>query len=136
MDQVDDLTRQRIRDWQARRLEIKDQMASHPERILELSKVLDQMEEEHERILGEATPAADTAAAVDQAPGLDFRLSVSARNAQDLRKLLEMALHELDSALAAEARCEDDARRVYPGGMSGSLGAYAYELEANPDTSE
>ncbi|MDF0734301.1 hypothetical protein P0Y43_26800 [Pseudomonas entomophila] len=129
MDQVDDHTRQRIRDWQARRLEIKDLMAAHPERVLELSKVLDAMEEEHERILGEAVSVEATIEA--PADGLDFRLSLSARNAQDLRKLLEMALHELDGALAADAQAEEDGPRVYPGGMSGSLGAYAYELESN-----
>lgn len=129
MEPVDELTRQRIREWQLRRLEIKDQMASQPERVLELSRVLDEMEEEHERILEEATPAPEEPEA--QADGLDFRLSLSARNAQDLRKLLEMALHELDGALAADAQAQGEGKRVYPGGMSGSLGAYAFELESN-----
>lgn len=135
MDQVDDLTRQRIRDWQARRLLIKDQMAAEPERVLELSRLLDQMEEEHERILGEATQVtAEAPQAPDTAPvpGLDFRLSISARNAADLRQLLSLALHELDGALLAQAGAEQGARHVYPGGMSGSLGTYAYELDANP----
>lgn len=63
MEHVDDLTRHKIREWQLRRLEIKDQMAASPERVLELSQVLDQMEEEHERILAEATPPAPVAAA-------------------------------------------------------------------------
>ncbi|MDO7902943.1 hypothetical protein ACE1YR_12965 [Pseudomonas sp. K1(2024)] len=135
MDQVDDLTRQRIRDWQARRLQIKDEMASHPERTLELSTLLDQMEDEHARILGEATPLAtqpETPEEAEPAPDLALRLSVSARSAADLRKLLELALHELDGALAAQAAASADSLRRYPGGMSGSLGTYAYELQATP----
>lgn len=104
-------------------------MAAHPERVLELSKVLDEMEEEHERILGEASPGEHAAEAV--ADGLEYRLSLSAHNAQDLPKLLELALHELDGLLAADAQAAEQGPRVYPGGMSGSLGAYAYELESN-----
>lgn len=119
MDHVDDLTH-KIREWQLRRLEIKDQMACHPERVLELSRVLDQMEEEHERILGEGSSA-------PQAPAVPARmtlqLSVSADSARNLRKLLELALHELDDALDAEQA--GDART---GDMSGSLGAYRFEL--------
>ncbi|QXH58218.1 hypothetical protein [Pseudomonas maumuensis] len=118
MEHVDDLTRQKIREWQMRRLDIKDQMAANPERVLELSQVLDQMEEEHERILEEATsPVAMKADAVA------LELQVSARSVRDLRKLLELALHELDGVLDAP-----QAGVSYPGDMAGSLGAYRFEL--------
>ncbi|MBA6065372.1 hypothetical protein [Pseudomonas mosselii] len=131
MEHVDDLTRQKIREWQLRRLEIKDQMAASPERVLELSQVLDQMEEEHERILEAAVvPVAVTA----DAAAFELQVQVSAQSVRDLRKLLELALHELDGVL--------DAPRVgvsYPGDMSGSLGAYRFELvvgqAAEPDKS-
>ncbi|MCO7516876.1 hypothetical protein NJF44_18995 [Pseudomonas guariconensis] len=143
MDQVDEQTRQRIREWQLRRLEIKNEMAAHPEKVLELTKVLDQMEEEHERILSEASLASDAPSDKPEGAlldGLDFQLRVSASNARDLRKLLEMALHELDGLLEADARQVpvDGRGRVYPGGMSGSLGAYEYALEVagDPETSK
>ncbi|MDH0300226.1 MULTISPECIES: hypothetical protein [unclassified Pseudomonas] len=120
MEHVDDLTRQKIREWQLRRLDIKDQMAANPERVLELSQVLDQMEEEHERILEEATPPA-AVAAVDAA--LALHLEVSAGSVRDLRKLLELALHELDGVLD-----EPQPGTRHPGDMAGSLGAYRFEL--------
>ncbi|PYC12926.1 hypothetical protein [Pseudomonas mosselii] len=120
MEHVDDLTRQKIREWQMRRLEIKDQMAASPERVLELSQVLDQMEEEHERILEEAAvPVAVTA----DAAAFELQVQVSARSVRDLRKLLELALHELDGVLDAP-----QAGVSYPGDMAGSLGAYRFEL--------
>lgn len=118
MEHVDDLTRQKIREWQLRRLEIKDQMAASPERVLELSQVLDQMEEEHERILEEA--AAPVAVKAD---AVALELQVSARSVRDLRKLLELALHELDGVLDAP-----QAGVSYPGDMAGSLGAYRFDL--------
>ncbi|CRI58230.1 hypothetical protein [Pseudomonas sp. CCOS 191] len=118
MEHVDDLTRQKIREWQMRRLEIKDQMAASPERVLELSQVLDQMEEEHERILEEA--AAPVAVKAD---AVALELQVSARSVRDLRKLLELALHELDGVLDAP-----QADVSHPGDMSGSLGAYRFDL--------
>ena len=126
MEHVDELTRQKIREWQLRRLEIKDQMAAQPERVLELSQVLDQMEEEHERILEEATPPASV---TPSAAPLELHLQVSAKNARDLRKLLELALHELDGALAEPrpgSQCAD---------MAGSLGAYRFTLSAEPGES-
>jgi hypothetical protein len=101
-----------------RRLEIKDQMANEPERVLELSKVLDQMEEEHERILAEATPPAPAPAAA-----FALRLEVSASNRRDLRKLLELALHELDSVLDAPGT-----NPGHTGNMSGLLGDYQLQL--------
>jgi hypothetical protein len=118
VEHVDDLTRQKIREWQMRRLEIKDQMAASPERVLELSQVLDQMEEEHERILEEAAPPATV-----KADTVALELQVSARSVRDLRKLLELALHELDDMLDAP-----QAGGSYPGDMAGSLGAYRFEL--------
>ncbi|MDF9755918.1 hypothetical protein ACVWY1_002240 [Pseudomonas sp. TE6288] len=118
MEHVDDLTRQKIREWQLRRLEIKDQMAASPERVLELSQVLDQMEEEHERILEEAA-----APVAGKAGTAALELQVSARSVRDLRKLLELALHELDGVLDAP-----QAGVSYPGDMAGSLGAYRFEL--------
>lgn len=118
MEHVDDLTRQKIREWQMRRLEIKDQMAASPERVLELSQVLDQMEEEHEHILEEAAPPATV-----KADTVALELQVSARSVRDLRKLLELALHELDDMLDAP-----QAGGSYPGDMAGSLGAYRFEL--------
>lgn len=126
MEHVDEITRHKIREWQLRRLEIKDQMIAQPERVLELSQVLDQMEEEHERILGEAAPLP-----VETKPTLELQLNVSASNPRDLRKLLELALHELDGALDEQAPGAS-----YPGEMSGSLGAYRFELLVGqgPDT--
>ncbi|WP_225935803.1 hypothetical protein [Pseudomonas fakonensis] len=129
VEHVDELTRQKIREWQARRLEIKDQMASQPERVLELSRVLDQMEDEHEQILAEAVPPAPAPAVA----ALELQLSVSAANRRDLRKLLELALHELDGVLDEP---ETDGRHA--GDMAGSLGAYRFELAigeppANPE---
>lgn len=129
VEHVDELTRQKIREWQARRLEIKDQMASQPERVLELSRVLDQMEDEHEQILAEAVPPAPAPVAA----ALELQLSVSAANRRDLRKLLELALHELDGALD---KPETDSR--HSGDMAGSLGSYRFELAvgeppANPE---
>jgi hypothetical protein len=118
VEHVDALTRQKIREWQVRRLEIKDQMANEPERVLELSKVLDQMEEEHERILAEATPPAPAPAAA-----FALRLEVSASNRRDLRKLLELALHELDSVLDAPGT-----NPGHTGNMSGLLGDYQLQL--------
>lgn len=120
MEHVDDLTRQKIREWQMRRLEIKDQMAASPERVLELSQVLDQMEEEHESILAEAVPPVPVA--VTQAL-LELSLNVSAGSVRDLRKLLELALHELDGVLD-----EPQPGASHAGCMAGSLGAYQFEL--------
>ncbi|MDF9620220.1 hypothetical protein P5705_21440 [Pseudomonas entomophila] len=120
MEHVDEITRHKIREWQMRRLEIKDQMIAHPERVLELSRVLDQMEEEHERILEQATRPASVTIPDTR---LQLQLQVSAKSVHDLRKLLELALHELDGVLD-----ESPSGSTCPGGMSGSLGAYQFEL--------
>ena len=128
MDHVDEQTRHKIREWQMRRLEIKDLMATHPERVLELSQVLDQMEEEHERILAQAEVVASDEPSVTPG-GFDLQLRVSAHNAQHLRKLLEMALYELDGVIEADREGAQGEGRAYPGGMSGSLGTYEYALQ-------
>ncbi|HGY9625237.1 hypothetical protein ODI84_01555 [Pseudomonas putida] len=129
MDHIDDQTRHKIREWQVRRLEIKDLMAAHPERVLELTKVLDQMEEEHERILGEAEVVSSDKPVVTSPGGFELQLRVSAGNARHLRKLLEMALYELDGVIEADGEAGAGQAREYPGGMSGSLGAYEYALQ-------
>jgi hypothetical protein len=82
------------------------------------------MEEEHERILGEAEVIANTDQGVVAQGALGFELKVSAGSARDLRKLLEMAIYELDGTLEAGL----PEARSYPGGMSGSLGTYEYTL--------
>ncbi|MBA1192603.1 hypothetical protein G7007_06975 [Pseudomonas entomophila] len=141
MDQVDPLIAERIREWQARRLAIKDQMQASPERTLELSWVLDEMDEEHERILHAAqgsTPTADVPDPVEPAqaspplskpaPGqgrhrLDLRLDVSAANVDDLRALIQTALHELDGKLGGATG------HSLTGRMGGTLGDYRFELQ-------
>ncbi len=131
MDEVDDLTREKLREWQMRRLGIKDQMQDHPEKILELSRVLDLMDEEHEQILSEATrrgggsaPLQAESAADD---GLALQLSAKAQTPEDLRKLLHIALYELDGLLGRQDPPQG-APASYAGGMSGTLGEYRFEL--------
>ncbi|MFR0674587.1 hypothetical protein ACLUUI_14190 [Enterobacterales bacterium AW_CKDN230030176-1A_HGKHYDSX7] len=141
MDQVDPLIAERIREWQARRLAIKDQMQASPERTLELSWVLDEMDEEHERILqaaqGDVPPTAvpDPVEPViapplrdDPAPDpgrqrLDLRLEVSAANVDDLRTLIQTALHELDGKLGGATG------HSLTGQMGGTLGDYRFDLQ-------
>lgn len=160
MDEVDPLIQSRLRDWQARRLAIKDQMQASPERTLEWSWLLDQMDEEHEQILqaarsggpddesreeapavrSTATLHADVPASrsttddVQAPPGsvvsrqLQLRLSLTAASASDLRKLLELAVHELDGKLVEPAGLGDlPGRRE--GHMAGSLGDYRFQLD-------
>lgn len=140
MDQVDPLIAERIREWQARRLAIKDQMQASPERTLELSWVLDEMDEEHERILqaqGDAPPM-DVPGPVESVPApplsdepapgpgrqrFDLRLDVSAATVDDLRALIQTALHELDG------RLHDAEAHALTGKMGGTLGDYRFELE-------
>ena len=122
MDQVDDLTKQRLREWQLRRLEIKDRMANEPERTWELTQVLDAMEDEHAQILGEASHA-------PQPDGLAIQLSATAATAEDLRRLLQLALHELDGLLARDDGSSQASPRAQGGQMSGSLGRYTFELD-------
>ncbi|WP_232918150.1 hypothetical protein [Pseudomonas syringae] len=142
---MDDLTREKIREWQIRRLEIKDQMQLHPEKTLELSRVLDLMDDEHAAILnGLATTQAKERPTFDRiappghslrhVPGrFDLQLHVAAQSPEDLGKLLEIAVYELQkqiNAKGAELTGED---RRFPGGMSGTLGDYHFELRLNDE---
>lgn len=145
MGEMDNLTREKIREWQIRRLGIKDQMQLHPEKTLELSRVLDLMDDEHAAILGgvainqaEERPTFDRTALPEQSlhhvPGrFDLQLHVAAQNPEDLSKLLEIAVYELQkqiNAKGAEVTGED---RRFPGAMSGTLGDYHFELRFNDE---
>jgi len=144
---MDNVTREKIREWQIRRLEIKDQMQLHPEKTLELSRVLDLMDDEHAAILGgaainqvEERPTFDRAASPEHplrhVPGrFDLQLHVAAHSPEDLSKLLEIAVYELQKLInvkGAEVTGED---RRYPGGMSGTLGDYHFELQVSEEDS-
>jgi hypothetical protein len=141
--EIDDLTREKLREWQMRRLEVKTQMQDQPERTLELSRVLDLMDEEHAAILAASTvfnaaeEAAQPAAVQDQ-PALaesvagqyDLQLQATAQNPEHLRKLLEMALYEVQAQIDAGAVASGTERR----GMSGTLGGYSFELRISPES--
>ncbi|AZE79958.1 hypothetical protein [Pseudomonas synxantha] len=139
VEKVDDLTREKLREWQMRRLEIKDRIQSHPEQTLELSRVLDLMDDEHAEILSRS----ESVRIVDLAPNLPMagedallplkaayklELNVSAHNAEDLRRLLDMAVYELQQRIEAKKPFVASEQRRQPGGMSGSLGDYHFEL--------
>lgn len=143
MGEIDDLTREKLREWQMRRLEVKAQMQDQPERTLELSRVLDLMDEEHAAILAASTVfnAAEEAAqplAVQDQPALaesvagqyDLQLHASAQNPEHLRKLLEMALYEVQAQIDAGPLASGADRR----GMSGTLGGYSFELRISPES--
>lgn len=130
MEEVDPLTKERLREWQVRRLAIKDQMQDHPEKTLELSRVLDLMDDEHEQILHEARRQGPNPSEQHPAShGVNLQLNATAASVQDLRKLLELALHELDGLL--EQPDQSGSR-----GMAGTLGEYRFELalDAEPVT--
>lgn len=130
MEEVDPLTKERLREWQLRRLAIKDQMQEHPEKTLELSRVLDLMDDEHEQILHEARRQdTDTREQHPASHGVNLQINATAATTQDLRKLLELALHELDGLL--EQPGQSSSR-----GMAGTLGEYRFELalDAEPVT--
>ncbi|MFJ4607376.1 hypothetical protein [Pseudomonas atacamensis] len=144
MGEIDDLTREKLREWQMRRLEVKTQMQDQPERTLELSRVLDLMDEEHAAILAASTvfnAAEETAQplAVQDQPVItesvagqyDLQLHASAQNPEHLRKLLEMALYEVQAQIDAGAMASGTERR----GMSGTLGGYSFELRISPEAS-
>ena len=128
MGEIDDQTREKLREWQFRRLEIKDQMQSHPEKVLELSRVLDLMDDEHAAILSAAAatpPQAAPAPAPTPPPPivsqLTLQLQVAAASPENLLRLLDMAVHELRGQIEANGAAGT-------GGMSGSLGDYHFEL--------
>jgi len=141
--EIDDLTREKLREWQMRRLEVKTQMQDQPERTLELSRVLDLMDEEHAAILAASTvfnAAEETAQplAVQDQPVItesgagqyDLQLHASAQNPEHLRKLLEMALYEVQAQIDAAAVASGTERR----GMSGTLGGYSFELRISRES--
>lgn len=141
MGEIDDLTREKLREWQMRRLEVKAQMQDQPDRTLELSRVLDLMDEEHAAILAASTvfnaaeEAAQPVAVQDQpvitesvAGQYDLQLHASAQNPEHLRKLLEMALYEVQAQIEAGPLAAGADRR----GMSGTLGGYSFELRIGP----
>ena len=143
MGEIDDLTREKLREWQMRRLEVKTQMQDQPERTLELSRVLDLMDEEHAAILAASTvfnAAEETAQplAVQDQPVItesvagqyDLQLHASAQNPEHLRKLLEMALYEVQAQIEAGPLAAGADRR----GMSGTLGGYSFELRISRES--
>ena len=131
MEKVDDLTREKLREWQMRRLEIKDRIQSHPEQTLELSRVLDLMDDEHAEILSQAEMIRSADVADEPTPppltgAYTLQLNVTAQSAEDLRRLLDMAVFELQQQVNAMAAMADAGPQC--GGMSGSLGEYRFEL--------
>ncbi|ETK21602.1 hypothetical protein H096_18138 [Pseudomonas sp. FH1] len=137
VEKVDDLTREKLREWQMRRLEIKDRIQSHPEQTLELSRVLDLMDDEHAEILSQAEMIRTGEVANESAPPADpaappltgaytLQLNVAAQSAEDLRRLLDMAVFELQQQVTAMVTTADAG--PHWGGMSGSLGEYRFEL--------
>lgn len=138
MEKVDDLTREKLREWQMRRLQIKDRIQSHPEQTLELSKVLDLMDDEHAEILSQAEMIRAADVNDDPVPGAEqaappltgactLQLNVAAQSVEDLRRLLDMAVFELQQQINAMAPAAQASR----GGMSGSLGEYRFELNGH-----
>ena len=149
--ETDNLTRGKLREWQARRLQIKDQMQLHPERTLELSRVLDLMDDEHVVILGGSTGNQDEGAIQQEANSartatpaplshptvgrLELQLHVTAQSPADLHRLLEMAVNELQGCIDAKGTELAGERRNYPGGMSGTLGSYEFDIGINGEDS-
>jgi hypothetical protein len=138
VEKVDDLTREKLREWQMRRLQIKDRIQSHPEQTLELSKVLDLMDDEHAEILSQAEMIRAADVNDDPVPGAEqaappltgvctLQLSVAAQSVEDLRRLLDMAVFELQQQINAMVPVAQASR----GGMSGSLGEYRFELNGH-----
>ena len=141
MEKVDDLTREKLREWQMRRLEIKDRIQAHPEQTLALSKVLDLMDEEHAQIMSAAqfirTAEPSPEPSIDQLPSVtatyQLHLNVSAHSAEDLQRLLDMAVHELQRQIEVAGASASTEPRRYPGGMTGSLGGYQFEVGVGQD---
>ncbi|XHF32915.1 hypothetical protein OXH62_26860 [Pseudomonas chlororaphis] len=148
---MDNSTQAKIRDWQLRRLEIKEQMQLHPEKTLELSRVLDLMDEEHAAILSGAAaskrvdePQQDMSLdpIVNSQPSIhmvaekcDLQLRVTAENPENLIRLLEMATCELKGKIGAEGASVGKGSGRYPGEMSGTFGGYRFELRINDEVS-
>ncbi|MFP3515027.1 hypothetical protein SB766_02285 [Pseudomonas sp. SIMBA_077] len=144
MGEINKLTEDKLREWQIRRMDVKDQMVAYPEKTLELSKMLDLMDDEHAAILGEgADNRAQVSCSQDHAEDdcvpagplhqpvngrFDLQLRVSASSPEDLRRLLDMAVFELQSKIDAQGAGEIGAYDRCLGRMSGSLGDYHFEL--------
>lgn len=151
MVETDNLTRGKLREWQARRLQIKDQMQLHPERTLELSRVLDLMDDEHAAILSASTgnqvegenlreatfdrTATPAHLSHPTAGRFELQLHVTAQNPADLRRVLEIAVYELQGCIDAKGTELAGERRNYPGGMSGTLGSYEFDIGINGEDS-
>ena len=148
---MDNSTQAKIRDWQLRRLEIKEQMQLHPEKTLELSRVLDLMDEEHAAILSGATgsrledeprqdmspdPILNSRSSIHAvAEQCDLQLRVTAESPENLLRLLEMAVYELRGKVGAEGASVGKESGSYPGEMSGTFGGYRFELRINDEVS-
>jgi len=143
--EMDDLTREKIREWQFRRLEIKDRMQAHPEQTLELSRVLDLMDEEHAAIIGGSTGsdvdsgetpycAPITDQTLSRGRGeFDLQLRVAANSPEDLSRLLEIAVYELQAQIRTNGTELTHGERIYPGSMSGTLGDYDFEFRVSDE---
>jgi hypothetical protein len=149
VDELDDVTRARVREWQLRRIEIKDRMQAEPERTLELSRLLDAMDDEHAQIMAEAAQGKAQAAGVLPEPVasiqsalrpgadvVDLQLSVSANNLEDLRRLLEMAIYEAQVQIDCQLAAPAGESGRYPGSMAGTLGHYRFELGINAQATD
>nr|WP_225919884.1 hypothetical protein [Pseudomonas khorasanensis] len=127
-------------------MEVKAQMQDQPERTLELSRVLDLMDDEHAAILAASTAfnadeEAEQPDPVEPQPAIveresasvvgkyDLQLQATAQSPEHLRKLLEMAIYEVQAQIDAGAVTRGADRR----GMSGTLGDYSFELRINPE---
>ncbi|MFJ2487852.1 hypothetical protein [Pseudomonas sp. NPDC087639] len=148
---MDNSTQAKIRAWQLRRLEIKEQMQLHPEKTLELSGVLDLMDEEHAAILVGATvskvdddpqqdmsldPLPNSQPSIHTVAGqFDLQLRVTAENPGNMLRLLEMAVYELQGKISVEGASVGMGDGSYPGAMSGTLGGYRFELRINDEVS-
>lgn len=145
MSEIDSLTREKIREWQIRRLGIKEQMQLHPSRALEFSRVLDLMDEEHAEILSGSNRDqyrdanrqennSSLAVAVESflpsaSRKLDLQLHLSAKSPAGLCRLLEMAVLELKYCIdRTEVEPSSECSKC-PGGMSGTLGSYEFVLD-------
>ncbi|WP_419735652.1 hypothetical protein [Pseudomonas sp. COR18] len=141
------MIQEKLRDWQIRRLEVKERMHAHPEQTLELSRVLDLMDEEHAAILAgsasnQVQHTAQTDLANDRAVPVEhsshsvagtfeLQLHVAAANPDHFLKLLEMAVHELQGQINAQRTVSAGQRSRNSGDMSGTLGSYHFELDVS-----
>ncbi|MGC1333541.1 hypothetical protein, partial [Pseudomonas sp.] len=132
MAEIDERIQEQLRNWQFRRLEIKDQMQTHPEKTLELARVLDLMDDEHAAILSGSMLEAVEVAPDESAPplraqphpaagdGFNLQLHLCAATPGDFLKLLDLAAHELRGQINARGTMITGQPRTIPGGMSGT----------------